>query len=42
MFEFRLIDFGILTKFKYEKIPRKYPGFLGTLMFAAQRTLAHE
>jgi serine/threonine protein kinase len=41
-YEFRLIDFGIVTKFKAKKLPRRYSSFLGNLCFAAKRTLRHQ
>ena len=42
MYEFRLIDFGIVTRFKPKKLPRRYQSFLGNLCFASKRTLMQE
>jgi len=42
IFEFRLIDFGILSKFKERKLMKIKPLFTGTLLFASARALRHE
>ena len=42
IFEFRLIDFGILCKFKERKLMKVSPVFVGTLMYASVRGLRHE
>ena len=42
IFEFRLIDFGIMSKFKERKLMKIKPIFTGTLLFASARALRHE
>jgi serine/threonine protein kinase len=38
-YQFTLIDFGIISKFKIKKASRKYNSHVGNLMFASQRGL---
>lgn len=38
-YEFTLIDFGVISKFKLKKVPRTYDTVVGNLMFATLRQL---